>query len=158
MTDARQILLALGEALHDNQISEDMCYGAVKSLRSVPPEHHMAALKSLLGLDEPETEEQPEDYLAVKTFDSRELHVGDEVTDGDTRFIVTNSSGRLYHLIDLDGHGYDKPNSMLGFCRTGRNFPAIPAILEELKKALTIRHGNSKISLPVIVRGDHRSN
>lgn len=138
MTDVQRIVSALADCLHDNQISEDECLGVLKALRGIPPEKHMDALKAFLSVEEPELEEQPEDYLAVKTYTSSEFHVGDEVKSiysGERAIILKNSeSGKnsRFYVVFPDGSAGVKEKD--DWTRTGRNFPAIPAILDELKK------------------------
>lgn len=138
MTDVQKIVSALADCLHDNQISEDECLGVLKALRGIPPEKHMDALKAFLSVEEPELEEQPEDYLAVKTYTSSEFHVGDEVKSiysGERAIILKNSAGgnnsRFYAVFPDGSSGVKEKGD---WSRTGRNFPAIPAIMEELKK------------------------
>lgn len=136
MTEVQKILTCLADCLHDNQISEDECLGALKALRGIPAEKHMDAFMAFIGADqEPEEpEEQPEDYLAVKTFDSYLFHVGDEITDGKDKFVITGFDNT--GLARVMGHtgmvGADLDRTTLK--RTGRNFPAIAVILAEIKK------------------------
>lgn len=134
MTDVQKILLAMATGYHDGQIGEEDCEGIAKALNGVPEAYHMDALKSFLGIQEDQPEEQPEDYLAVKTFTSNEFHIGDEVAYGKDRYVI------YYFDEDTALVFGDGPVSRIcregsAFERTGRNFPAIPAILEELKKA-----------------------
>ncbi len=138
MTDVQLILTGLADSLHDNQISEDECLGVIKALRGVPPEHHMSVLKSFLGIDEPdpEPETQPEDYAIVKTFDSREYYVGDEVTNGRDVYIYYGNDGCGNSMIFGNGNAVGFDMSSAHWHRTGRNFPAVAAILEELKKGV----------------------
>lgn len=133
MTDVQKILLAMSTGYHDGQIGEEDCEGIAKALNGVPEAYHMDALKSFLGIQEDQPEEQPEDYLAVKTFTSNEFHIGDEVAYGKDRYVI------YYFDEDTALVFGDGPVSRIrrvgsAFERTGRNFPAIPAILEELKK------------------------
>ena len=135
MTDVQKILLAMSTGYHDGQIGEEDCEGIAKALNGVPEAYHMDALKSFLGIQEDQPEEQPEDYLAVKTFTSNEFHVGDEVVtqSGIKYFVIREGELSLYAIgSDSMMHSIDK--SPYSVHRTGRNFPAIPAILEELKK------------------------
>lgn len=137
MTDVQKILLAMATGYHDGQIGEEDCDGIAKALNGVPEAYHMDALKSFLGIQEDQPEEQPEDYLAVKMFASSEFHVGDEVqfngAYGRKRGVVLAVNGEKINIL-FDG-GVSPDCSAFLFTRTGRNFPAIPAILEELKKA-----------------------
>lgn len=152
MTDVQRIVSALADCLHDNQISEDECLGVLKALRGIPPEKHMDALKAFLSVEEPELEEQPEGYLQVKTYTSDKFSVGDEVefngaygrkrgvvlaVNGEKINIlkgVVLSFGIVFHAVMGDGSAGEWDEDTDGWHRTGRNFPAIPAILEELKK------------------------
>lgn len=52
MSETQEILIALAQALHDNQIREDGCDALARALNGVPPEYHMRALKALLGICE----------------------------------------------------------------------------------------------------------
>lgn len=142
MSNIQEILKALAVALHDGLIGEEGCEDLAKALNGVPTEYHMNAFRALLGI-EPTNEdafekpaEAPEDYLAVKTFTSSDFHVGDEVVVCNDRkgvYLATDTiigscllmdSGELACYFDKDA-----------WTRTGRNFQAIPAVLEELKKA-----------------------
>lgn len=134
MTDVQRIVSALSDCLHDNQISEDECLGVLKALRGIPPEKHMDALKAFLSVEEPELEEQPEDYLAVKTFNSKEFHIGDEVFDGTNKGVVLSVGNVGFYVVMSDGSSGEWDEDTDDWTRTGRNFPAIPAILDELKK------------------------
>lgn len=53
-SEVQKMIEALGMALHDNAISEDMCNGAYNALNGVPEEYHMAAFKALIGMEENE--------------------------------------------------------------------------------------------------------
>lgn len=77
-------------------------------------------------------EEQPEDYLAVKMFASSEFHVGDEVALGEDRCVIYRFDDENAYVFGSDTRSILRKGS--AFHRTGRNFPAIPAILEDLKK------------------------
>lgn len=135
MTDVQKILSALAEAIHDGQVGEDDCTALLKALRGVPAEYHMAALMSMLGADQQEQEDKPDDYLAVKTFASCELHVGDE---------IIGKSGIKYVVVRINETSLDVicsacvvsriDKSPYAVKRTGRNFPAIAAVLEEIGK------------------------
>lgn len=137
MTDVQKILVALADCYHHGQIGEEDCQGVAKALNGIPEVYHMDALKSFLGIQEDQPEEQPEDYLAVKTYTSDKFSVGDEVefngAYGRKRGVVLAVNGEKINIISSGGVSPDC--SAFLFTRTGRNFPAIPAILEELKKA-----------------------
>ena len=136
MTDVQKILLAMATGYHDGQIGEEDCEGIAKALNGVPESYHMGALKSFLGIQEEQSEEQPEDYLAVKTYTSDKFSVGDEVefngAYGRKRGVVLAVNGEKINIISSGGVSPDC--SAFLFTRTGRNFPAIPAIMEELKR------------------------
>lgn len=135
MSDVQEILSELMVALDEGQINAEVIEGAYKALSAVPEIYHVDAVKALLRTPSSD-EEQPEDYVAVKTFTSSEFHIGDEVVVCNGRkgvYLATDTiigscllleSGELACYFDKDA-----------WTRTGRNFPAIPAILEELKKA-----------------------
>lgn len=142
MTDVQKILLAMAAGYHDGLIGEEDCDGIAKALNGVPELYHMDALKSFLGVQEVQPEEQPEDYLAVKTYTSDVFSVGDEIADGigryvilkkeDSGFWVTGTGTTVY--VHESNFTYKRTGRNF-YKRTGRNFPAIAAIMEELKKA-----------------------
>lgn len=134
MTDVQRIVSALADCLHDNQISEGECLGVLKALRGIPPEKHMDALKAFLSVEEPELEEQPEDYLQVKTYTSDKFSVGDEVTDGSGNYVILGVEANGFWIARTGVSRYVYNAASSAFHRTGRNFPAIPAIMEDLKK------------------------
>lgn len=132
MSDMQEILAALIAAIKEKRITVDVAEAAVRMLDGVPDYSHLDAIKALLRTPS-SIEEQPEDYLAVKTFTSNEFNVGDEVAYGKDRYVI--------YYFDEDtalvfGDGPVRRIRRVGstFERTGRNFPAIPDILEELKK------------------------
>lgn len=135
MTDVQKILSALAEAIHDGQVGEEDCTALLKALRGVPAEYHMAALMSMLGADQQGQEEKPDDYAVVRTFNSIDFNIGDEIKDnfGHACVICGRPHAGLTPVfgsspiaaIDLEKADYH---------RTGRNFPAIAAILEEIGK------------------------
>lgn len=140
MTEVQKILTCLADCLHDNQISEDECLGALKALRGIPAEKHMDAFMAFIGADQEqqEPEEQPENYLAVKTFDSSEFHVGDEIESditGDRIVVLKNSeSGNGNRIYCMFSDGSAGILDKYKYRRTGRNFPAIAAIMAEIGK------------------------
>lgn len=150
MSNIQEILKALSVALHDGLIGEEGCEDLAKALNGVPIEHHMNAFRALLGIETTNEDafeqpaEAPEDYLAVKTFTSSEFHVGDEIVSDKTekRAVITaiENENHVVYYVTGDGKNEGLPNFLridpaYSFRRTGRNFPAIPAVLEELKKA-----------------------
>lgn len=136
MTEVQKILTCLADCLHDNQVSEDECLGALKALHGIPAEKHMDAFMAFIGADheQQEPEEQPEDYLAVKTYESPTLGIGDEVIAHDGRSAVIISIGNTYMSVLHADQTIEMLPVSAGI-RTGRNFPAIQAVMEELKKA-----------------------
>lgn len=133
MTDVQKILVALADCYHHGQIGEEDCQGVAKALNGVPEAYHMDAFKSFLGIQEDQPEEQPEDYLAVKTFTSNEFHIGDEVAYGKDRYVIYRFDEDTA-LVFGDGPVSRIRREGSAFERTGRNFPAIAAILEEIRK------------------------
>ena len=142
MSDMQEILSELMVALDEGQINAEVIEGAMKALSAVPEIYHTEAVKALLRTpqsDEEQPEEQPEDYLAVKTYTSSEFHAGDEVKSiysGERAIILKNSEGgnnSRFYVVFSDGSSGVKEKG--DWTRTGRNFPAIAAIMEELKKA-----------------------
>jgi len=136
MTEVQQILSCLADCLHDNQISEDECLGALKALRGIPAEKHMDAFMALIGADQEqqEPEEQPENYLAVKTFDSGEFYVGDEIIGNQNgkKYVVSKVGLCALYVLGENAEPYTV--DVRQATRTGRNFPAIAAIMEEIRK------------------------
>lgn len=136
MTDIQKIL----KAVSSHTITADTYNRLIRALDTIPEYHHADFLLAFFHDEpEPEPEAQPEDYLAVKTFNSGTFHVGDEV-------IVDGYPCVIYELTDIGTAEVFSCGPAISFNleskyvhRTGRNFPAIPAILEELKKALTNR-------------------
>ena len=133
MSDIQQFLTLMADALHNGALGEEGCADLCKALNGVPAEYHAAALKAFLG-GEDEAQDAPEDYAVVKTFDSSEFHVGDEV-------IVDGFPCVIYQLTDLGTAYVFGESSVISFVvgskaatRTGRNFPAIAAILEKIRK------------------------
>ena len=135
MSDMQEILANLIVALNDGQINAEVIEGAMKVLSAVPEIYHVDAVKALLRTPSA-LEEQPEDYLAVKTYTSDKISVGDEISvcSGLRGVYVGRSCASGYCLLADHGKIYDYAD-ISAWTRTGRNFPAIPAIMEELKKA-----------------------
>lgn len=136
MTDVQKIL----KAVSSHTITVDTCDRLIRALDAIPEYQHSNFLLAFFH-DEPEPDEQPEDYLAVKTFDSPTIGIGDEIIVCNGLrgvYIGTKYSGDVicgYWLITERGeicNYYDT----CAWERTGRNFPAIPAILQELKKGV----------------------
>ena len=133
MTEVQKILTCLADCLHDNQISEDECLGALKALRGIPAEKHMDAFMAFIGADQEQPEEKPEDYAAVRTYESPILGIGDEIiTSGGTNAVVISIGNTYMSVLHADQTIEMLPVS--AGIRTGRNFPAIAAIMEELTK------------------------
>jgi len=134
MSDIQQFLALMADALHIGALGEEGCADLCKALNGVPVEYHAAAFKAFLG-GEDEAQDAPEDYAVVKTFDSSEFHVGDEVVtqSGIKYFVIREGELSLYAIgSDSMMHSIDK--SPYSVKRTGRNFPAIAAILAEIRK------------------------
>lgn len=131
MTDMQEILANLIISMNDGRINADVLDGAMKALSAVPEIYHVDAVKALLKAPS-EPEEQPEDYLAVKTFTSPDLHVGDEVAWGEERCVIYRFDDENAYVFGSDTRSILRKGS--AFRRTGRNFPAVQAILDELKK------------------------
>lgn len=134
MSDIQQFLTMMADALHNGALGEEGCADLCKALNGVPAEYHVAAFKAFLS-GEDEAQDAPEDYAVVKTFYSPEYHVGDE---------IIGQSGRKYIVLyvdkfslavigdDMTVQNLDK--SPYSIKRTGRNFPAIAAILDKIRK------------------------
>jgi hypothetical protein len=135
MTDVQKILLAMATGYHDGQIGEEDCEGIAKALNGVPECFHMDALKSFLGVQEEQPEEQPEDYLAVKTYTSDTFSVGDEITDGRKKYVILKVEDSGVYATAAGITEFFCNAASIAYRRTGRNFPAIPAIMEELKNS-----------------------
>jgi hypothetical protein len=133
MTDVQKILVALADCYHHGQIGEEDCQGVAKALNGIPEVYHMDALKSMLGIDEEQPEEQPEDYLQVKTYTSDKFSVGDEITDGCDKYVILKVETNGVWVTGTGASQYVYAAASIAFRRTGRNFPAIAAIMEELK-------------------------
>ena len=138
MSDMQEILSELMVALDEGQINAEVIEGAMKALSAVPEIYHTEAVKALLrtpSSDEEQPEEQPEDYLAVKTYTSDKFNVGDEITDGSGNYVILEVEANGFWITRTGASKYVYNAASSAFLRTGRNFPAIAAIMEELKKA-----------------------
>ena len=133
MSDIQQFLALMADALHNGALGEEGCADLCKALNGVPAEYHAAAFKAFLGGEE-EAQDAPEDYAVVKTFYSSTFHVGDEITDGKDKFVITEFDNlglaRVMGHASLVGVDLDR----VSYKRTGRNFPAIAAILDKIRK------------------------
>lgn len=130
MTDIQKIL----KAVSSHTITADTCERLIRALDTIPDYHHADFLLAFFH-DEPEPEALPEDYLAVKTFGSREFHIGDEVAYGSERYVVYRFDEERAFVFG-DGPVSCIRREESSYTRTGRNFPAVPAILQELKKGV----------------------
>lgn len=134
MTDVQRILIGLSEKLCDHHINDEACTALSKALDGVPPEHHMSALVSMLEVDEPDFQDM-DDNLVIKSYTAPNISVGDEVqfngSYGIKRGVVLAVNGKQIIVVFDSGVATNYSASL--FTRTGRNFPAIPAILDELK-------------------------
>jgi hypothetical protein len=134
----QEILHELMVALDEGQINAEVIEGAYKALSAVPENYHIKAVKALLRTPsamEEQPEEQPEDYLQVKTYTSDTLSVGDEITDGCDKYVILKVEDSGAWVTGTGTAMYVYTASSIAYRRTGRNFPAIAAIMEELKKA-----------------------
>lgn len=132
MSDIQQFLALMADALHNGALGEEGCADLCKALNGVPAEYHVAAFKAFLS-GEDETQDAPEDYAVVKTFDSAIFHIGDEIEDahGVKALFAGYDDGGLVSVIYAEGCvDHRKPEK---WHRTGRNFPAIAAILDKIK-------------------------
>ena len=122
MSDIQQFLTLMVDALHDNQLGEEGCADLCKALNGVPAEYHAAAFKAFLG-------------AVVRTYESPILGIGDEIiTPSGTNAVVISIGNTYMSVLHADQTIEMRP--VTNNIRTGRNFPAIPAILEELKKGV----------------------
>ena len=133
MSDIQQFLALMADALHNGALGEEGCADLCKALNGVPAEYHAAAFKAFLG-GEDEAQEAPEDYAVVKTFDSSTFHIGDEITDGKDKFVITGFDN--IGLARVMGHTalVSVDLDRITLKRTGRNFPAIAAIMDNIRK------------------------
>ncbi len=102
-----------------------------KMLKALPSYEEDEVYDIICGDDEtPEIE----DTAMYRTFDSDKFHVGDEVIDdGGYRGVVVGTEKGFY-VVMKDGSTGEWDESLDGWKRTGRNFPAIENILNILKK------------------------
>jgi hypothetical protein len=134
----QEILHELMVALDEGQINAEVIEGAYKALSAVPENYHIKAVKALLRTPsamEEQPEEQPEDYLQVKTYTSDKFSVGDEITDGCDKYVILKVETNGVWVTGTGTTMYVYTAASIAYRRTGRNFPAIAAIMEELKKA-----------------------
>ena len=132
MSDIQQFLALMADALHNGALGEEGCGDLAKALNGVPAEYHAAAFKAFLS-GEDETQDAPEDYAVVKTYESPILGIGDEIiTSGGTNAVVISIGNTYMSVLHADQTIEMLPVS--AGIRTGRNFPAIAAILEEIRK------------------------
>lgn len=135
MSDMQEILANLIVALNEGQINAEVIEGAMKALSAVPEIYHVDAVKALLRTPSA-LEEQPEDYLQVKTYTSDKFSVGDEITSGVTKYVIFREDDSGFWVTGTGTTFYVSRCALnFDYKRTGRNFPAIAAIMEELKKA-----------------------
>ena len=134
MSDMQEILANLIVALNEGQINAEVIEGAYKALSAVPEIYHTEAVKALLRTPSA-LEEQPENYLQVKTYTSDKFSVGDEITDGCCKYVILEVEENGFWATRTGQPKYIYNAASITFLRTGRNFPAIAAIMEELKKA-----------------------
>lgn len=132
MSDIQQFLLLMADALHNGALGEEGCSDLVKALNGVPAEYHVAAFKAFLG-GEDEAQDAPEDYAAVKTYESPILGIGDEIITSSGANAVVISIGNTYMSV-LHADQTIEMLPVTNNIRTGRNFPAIAAILDKIRK------------------------
>lgn len=133
MSDIQQFLALMADALHNGALGEEGCADLAKALNGVPAEYHAAAFKAFLG-GEDEAQDEPEDYAVVKTYESPILGIGDEIQLSDGNAVVISIGSNYASLIDADQLVRMFPVSACIGKRTGRNFPAIAAILDKIRK------------------------
>ena len=132
MSDIQQFLTLMADALHIGALGEEGCADLAKALNGVPAEYHAAAFKAFLG-GEDEAQDAPEDYAVVKTYESPILGIGDEIiTSGGTNAVVISIGNTYMSVLHADQTIEMLPVS--DRIRTGRNFPAIAAILDKIRK------------------------
>lgn len=131
MSKTQELLQRMADAWNGDKYCSDYFLGAIHAIEAIPECYHSDVLDALFKPTKQEEDEQPEDYAAVKTFDSDEFHVGDEVTDGGYVGIVTALIPEFTVVMKDGSAGVWETTE---WKRTGRNFPAISAILEALKK------------------------
>lgn len=124
------------KGMSENPLTPDACNRLIRALDAIPEVFHADFVAAYFKEPDQEPEEKPEDYLAVKTFASTELHIGDEIIEKHGLkgiYVGSDDENKISVVYELGGaeSGWNKDK----WHRTGRNFPAIQAILEELKKA-----------------------
>lgn len=135
MSDIQEIVSGFAEALENGTLGGCDLRLLIRALDGVPDCFHLQIIKAAFGMVKPDTEEAPEDYAVVKTFDSNEFHVGDEVTDGINKHIIIGmgSTGLIRVFGNDSTYAFDY-RVATNYHRTGRNFPAISAILDKIRK------------------------
>lgn len=133
MSKAQELLQRMADAWENNEYCSDYFLGAIHALEAIPECYHSDVLNALFKPTKQEEDEQPADYAVVKTFDSSEFHVGDEIEDehGVKGLFTGHEDNELIGVIYAGGcvdHWNPKK-----WHRTGRNFPAIAAILDKIK-------------------------
>lgn len=132
MSDIQQFLALMADALHNGALGEEGCADLCKALNGVPAEYHAAAFKAFLG-GEDDAQDAPEDYAVVKTYESPISGIGDEIiTSSGTNAVVISIGNTYMSVLHADQTVEMLPVS--AGIRTGRNFPAIAAILDKIRK------------------------
>ena len=54
MTSEQELLKAMADALHNNQITEEVLLGLIKTLNGVPEVYHMDAIFAFFGIGDKE--------------------------------------------------------------------------------------------------------
>lgn len=124
------------KAVAGKSLTAETCSRLIRGLDAIPEVFHADFVVAYFKEPDQEPEEQLEDYLAVKTFTSTEFHIGDEIIEKHGLkgiYVGSDDENKISVVYELGGaeSGWDKDK----WHRTGRNFPAIPAIMEELKNA-----------------------
>ena len=131
MSDIQQFLALMADALHNGALGEEGCSDLAKALNGVPAEYHAAAFKAFLSSEE-EAQDALEDYAVVKTYESPISGIGDEIiTSSGTNAVVISIGNTYMSVLHADQTIEMLPVS--AGIRTGRNFPAIAAILDKIK-------------------------
>ena len=133
MSDIQHFLALMADALHNGALGEEGCADLCKALNGVPAEYHSAAFKAFLGCAD-EAQDAPEDYAVVKTCDSSTFHVGDEIIGNQSgkKYVVSKVGLCALYALGEDAEPYTV--DVRQTTRTGRNFPAIAAILDKIRK------------------------
>lgn len=83
------------------------------------------------------TEEEPDKTddaeVSYKTYDSKEISVGDELTDGEFVGVCVGTDGNEVSVVMRDGSAGQW--GVRDWKRTGRNFPAVEKILNTMNNA-----------------------